>query len=56
MIDIKVLREDPELVRASQRARGEDELKYAYYEDGKEGLLKQNPAYKESEEIKKAGH
>lgn len=25
MIDIKVLREDPELVRASQRARGEDE-------------------------------
>jgi hypothetical protein len=27
-----------------------------YYEDGKEGLLKQNPAYKESEEIKKAGH
>ncbi len=25
MIDIKLLREDPDLVRASQRARGEDE-------------------------------
>ena len=25
MIDLKVLRENPEIVRASQRARGEDE-------------------------------
>ena len=25
MIDIKLLREDPDLIRASQRARGEDE-------------------------------
>ena len=25
MIDIRLLREDPDLVRASQRARGEDE-------------------------------
>ena len=31
-----------------------DEIKL-YYEDGVEGLLKQNPAYKEDEDIKKAG-
>ena len=31
-----------------------DEIKL-YYEDGEEGLLKQNPAYKEDEDIKKAG-
>lgn len=31
-----------------------DEIKL-YYEDGEEGVLKQNPAYKEDEDIKKAG-
>ena len=31
-----------------------DEIKL-YYEDGVEGVLKQNPAYKEDEDIKKAG-